>query len=65
MFDKFKEEKGGEMMEEKTDEDTNEADEVAAIINNLRDKLSGIDSIVGEEGNRVKQIKDNRDSLEN
>ena len=43
----------------------NEADEVATIINNLRDKLSGIVTIVGEEGNRVKQIKESRDSLEN
>ena len=39
-------------------------DEVASIINNLRDKLSGIDTIIGEEGNRVKQIKESRDSLE-
>ena len=43
----------------------NEADEVATIINNLRDKLSGIDTIVGDEGNRVKQIKESRDSIEN
>ena len=43
----------------------NEADEVATIINNLRDKLSGIDTIVGDEGNRVKQIKESRDSVEN
>ena len=42
-----------------------EADEVGLIINNLRDKLSGIDTIIGEEGNRVKQIKESRDSLEN
>ena len=43
----------------------NEADEVAIIINNLRDKLLGIDAIVGEEKNRVKQIKEKTDSLEN
>jgi hypothetical protein len=43
----------------------NEADEVGIIINNLRDKLANIDTIVGEEGNRVKQIKESRDSLEN
>jgi len=30
----------------------------------LREKLSGIDTIVGEEGNRVKQIKESRNSLE-
>jgi len=42
----------------------NEADEVGIIINNLRDKLANIDTIVGEEGNRVKQIKESRDSLE-
>ena len=42
----------------------NEADEVGAIINSLRDKLLGIDTVIGDEGNRVKQIRENKDTLE-
>jgi len=34
------------------------------LINSLRDKLSGIDKIVGDEGIRVKKIKESRESLE-
>jgi hypothetical protein len=34
------------------------------LINSLRDKLSGIDKIVDDEGNRVKKIKESRESLE-
>ncbi len=41
-----------------------EADQVGTIINTLRDRLSGIDRIIGDEGNRVKRIKESRDSLE-
>ncbi|MCH7560497.1 MAG: transcriptional regulator, partial [Thaumarchaeota archaeon] len=37
---------------------------VGTIINTLRDKLSGIDRIIGDEGNKVKRIKESRDSLE-
>ena len=37
---------------------------MGVIINNLRDKLANIDTIVGEEGNRVKQIKESSDTLE-
>ncbi len=75
MFEKEKLEKVSEYIDEEnrgiqqlTDKRMkveNEADEVATIINNLRDKLSGIDTIVGEEGNKVRQIKESRDSLEN
>ena len=42
----------------------NEADEVGTIINTLRDRLSGIDRIIDDEGNRVKRIKESRESLE-
>jgi len=41
-----------------------EADQVGTIINTLRDRLSGIDRIIGDEGSRVKRIKESRDSLE-
>ncbi len=42
----------------------NEADEVGTIINTLRDKLSGIDRVIDDEGNRVKKIKEPIESLE-
>ncbi|WP_316507294.1 transcriptional regulator [Nitrosopumilus sp.] len=41
-----------------------EADEVGLIINNLRGKLSGIDSIIDGEGDRVKKVKESRESPE-
>ncbi|MBA4717581.1 MAG: transcriptional regulator [Nitrosopumilus sp.] len=41
-----------------------EADQVGTIINTLRDRLSGIDRIIGDEGSRVKRMKESRDSLE-
>ena len=37
-----------------------EADEVGTLINNLRGKLSGIDSIVNTEGDRIKNFKESR-----
>ena len=40
-----------------------EADQVGVIISNLRDKLSNVDKIIDDEGNRVKKIKESRDSL--
>jgi len=42
----------------------NEADEVGTIINTLRDRLSGIDRIIGDEGDRVKKIKESREQLD-
>ena len=42
-----------------------EEDEVGVIINNLRDKLSGVDRIIDDEGGRVRKIKESRDSVEN
>jgi molybdopterin converting factor small subunit len=42
----------------------NEADEVGSLINSLRDRLSGIDKIIDNEGNRVKKIKESKESLE-
>ncbi|MEO2264615.1 MAG: transcriptional regulator, partial [Nitrosopumilus sp.] len=42
-----------------------EADQVGVIISNLRDKLLGVDKIIEDEGNRVKKIKELRDSFEN
>ncbi len=38
----------------------NEADEVGILINNLRGKLSGIDSVVSTEGERIKNFKDSQ-----
>ena len=37
-----------------------EADDVGTLINTLRGKLSGIDSIVSIEGERIKNFKDSR-----
>ena len=41
-----------------------EADEVGTLINSLKDKLSGIDGIIDEEGSRVKRMKESRDSVD-
>ena len=38
----------------------NEADEVGNLINNLRGKLTGLDNIVTDEGERVKNFKETR-----
>ena len=38
----------------------NEADEVGALINGLKNKLSGIDSVVDQEGKRIKDFKESR-----
>ena len=48
------------MLTRKRQEVENEADEVGSLINSLKDKLSGIDKIVDDEGNRVKKIKESR-----
>jgi len=37
-----------------------EADEVGVLINNLRNRLANIDSVVESEANKVKTIKDSR-----
>ena len=58
------ENRGIQELEDKRIKVENEADEVGVIINNLRDKLANIDTIVGEEGNRVRQIKESRNNLE-
>ena len=42
--------------------DEDEADEVGALIHNLRDRLSTIDGIIDNEGNSVKKIKESRES---
>ena len=34
------------------------------IINSLRDKLAGVDRIIDDEGNRVRKIKESKNSLE-
>ncbi|HEY7367474.1 MAG TPA: transcriptional regulator, partial [Nitrosopumilaceae archaeon] len=38
----------------------NEADEVGSLINTLRGKLSGIDSVVSAEGEKIKDFKESR-----
>jgi hypothetical protein len=38
----------------------NEADEVGSLINTLRGKLSGIDSVVSAEGEKIKNFKESR-----
>ena len=40
----------------------NEADEVGSIINTLREKLSGVDRVIDDEGSKVRKIKESRDS---
>ena len=38
--------------------------EVGTRINSLRDKLAGVDRIIDDEGNRVRKIKESKNSLE-
>ena len=38
-----------------------EADEVGALISSMRDKLSGIDKIIEDEGKRISSFKESRD----
>ncbi len=39
----------------------NEADEVGSLISSMREKLSGIDKIVEDEGKRITTFKESRD----
>ena len=41
-----------------------EADDVATIVNNLREKILGIDSVVNEEGSKIEKFKDSRPKTE-
>ena len=38
-----------------------EADEVGTLISSMRDKLSGIDRIIDDEGKRITSFKESRD----
>ena len=42
-----------------------EADEVGGLITSLRDKLSGIDRVVNDEGTRIKSFKESRTKTSN
>jgi predicted RNase H-like nuclease (RuvC/YqgF family) len=55
------ENKGIKELAHKRQQVENEADEVGSIINNLRDRLSGIDRVIDNEGNRDKKIKESRE----
>ena len=39
----------------------NEADEVGTLISSMREKLSGIDKIIEDEGKRITTFKESRD----
>ena len=39
----------------------NEADEVGTLISSMREKLSGIDKIIDDEGKRITSFKESRD----
>ena len=39
----------------------NEADEVGTLISSMREKLSGIDRIIDDEGKRITSFKESRD----
>ncbi|MBI3622894.1 transcriptional regulator, partial [Candidatus Pacearchaeota archaeon] len=41
-----------------------EADDVGTMINNLREKLMSIDSIVNEEGSKIEKFKESRPKSE-
>ena len=58
------ENRGISELAEKRKQVESEADEVGTIINNLREKLSGVDRIIDDEGSRVRKIKESRESAE-
>ena len=43
----------------------NEADEVGTLISSMREKLSGIDRIIDDEGKRITSFKESRDKTSN
>ncbi len=72
MFDKFKEEKGGEMMEERTEENVNEEESVETSPNNestigiseLMGKRAKLEEAIDYVGLMIKNLKDKRTMLE-
>ncbi len=72
MFDKFKEEKGGEMMEERIDENTNEdvtvetspSTESTIGIGELMGKRAKLEEAIDYVGLMIKNLKDKRTMLE-
>ena len=72
MFDKFKEEKGGEMVEEKIDENANEGEtaesspnsESTIGIGELMGKRAKLEEAIDYVGLMIKNLKDKRTMLE-
>ena len=64
MLFRSEENRGTSELAEKRKQVESEADEVGTIINNLREKLSGVDRIIDDEGSRVRKIKESRESAE-
>ena len=53
--------RGIQLLTQKRNAVESEADEVSALIISMRDKLSGIDKIVEDEGNKISSFKESRD----
>jgi hypothetical protein len=58
------EKQGIKNLSQKRSDVEKEADDVAIIINNLREKLTSIDHIVDEEGNKIKNFKESKSKME-
>ena len=53
--------RGIEHLTQKRNTVENEADEVGTLISSMREKLSGIDKIIDDEGKRITSFKESRD----
>ena len=58
------EKQGIKVLQQKRTVVEKEADDVGVIINNLREKLMTIDSIVNEEGSKIEKFKESRPKSE-
>ena len=58
------EKQGIKVLQQKRTDVEKEADGVGTMINNLREKLMSIDSIVNEEGNKIEKFKESRPKSE-
>ena len=52
---------GIEQLTQKRNAVEHEADEVGTLISSMREKLSGIDKIIDDEGKRITSFKESRD----
>ena len=72
MFDKFKKEEGGEMVEERTEENSNVAESVDTTVEStsqigigeLMGKRAKLEEAIDYVGLMIKNLKDKRTSLE-